>query len=201
LSSRWRVPLWLKLGHSGFLCVLVPVYWVHYGPTNFLWGSDIALFLLLAALWLEAALPNSMLAIGVLPFEIAWCADLLSGARLLGVTAYMFDPEREAYLRALSLFHPALPVLIVYLLRRLGYDRRALLAQSLLTWLILPLTYATTVPGDNVNMVFGLGQAPQDLIEPRLYLVVLMIGLPLLVYWPADRLLRRFSGWSRRPDG
>jgi hypothetical protein len=200
LPVRPRIPLWLKVAHSGFLCILVPVYWVHYGPGNFLWGSDIALFLLLAALWLEAPLPNSMLAIGILPFEIAWCVDLLSGARLLGVTAYMFEPERAAYLRALSLFHLALPVMIVFLLRRLGYDRRALPAQSLLTWLVLPLTWAVTDPADNINLVFGPGKAPQSVIEPRVYLALLMVGLPLLVYWPMDWLLRRRPSWLR-PDG
>lgn len=184
-----RVPLWLKLVHSALLCVLVPVYWAHYGPTNFLWGSDIALFLILVSLWREDPLPNSMMAIGILPFEILWCVDLLTGARLLGVTAYMFDPDRAACLRALSLFHLALPLLIVYLLRRLGYDRRALLAQTLLTWLILPLTFAVTAPGDNINFVFGPGRAPQHLVDPRLYLALLMIGLPLLVYWPLHRLL------------
>ena len=103
--GRHGIPLGLKLAYSLFLCVLVPAYWHYYGPANFLWGSDIALFFVLASLWLEAPLPNSMMAIGVLPFEIIWCIDLFTGARLLGATHYMFDPDRELLLRGLSLFH------------------------------------------------------------------------------------------------
>jgi hypothetical protein len=40
-----KIPLWIKLFITLFLCVLVPVYWRNFGPANFLWGSDIALFL------------------------------------------------------------------------------------------------------------------------------------------------------------
>ncbi len=29
------IPLWVKLGLTAFVCVLVPYYWHDYGPTNF----------------------------------------------------------------------------------------------------------------------------------------------------------------------
>ena len=38
-----QLPTWGKLLYTLFLGVLVPVYWVHWGPKNFLWFSDIAL--------------------------------------------------------------------------------------------------------------------------------------------------------------
>ena len=50
------VPLWVKVGYTAFLCVLVPYYWRTYGPTNFLYFCDTALLLTLAALWLEMPL-------------------------------------------------------------------------------------------------------------------------------------------------
>jgi len=187
-----RIPLWIKLLYSLFLCVLVPCYWRGYGPANFLWASDIALLFVLAALWSERPLCNSMMAVGVLPFEIAWTLDFLTGSRLLGMASYMFEAERPLHLRALSLFHAVLPVLILYLLSRLGYDRRALVAQTLLTWTILPLTYLLTDPSANINRVFGLGREPQTLMPPLLYLALGMALLPVLIYVPTDRLLRRF---------
>ena len=49
------IPLWIKVLYTLFLCVIVPVYWVHWGPRNFLWFSDIALLTTAAALWLESA--------------------------------------------------------------------------------------------------------------------------------------------------
>ncbi len=50
-----RVPLAVKLGFTAFMAVLVPVYWLNYGPTNFLYFCDVALFLTLAAVWTESA--------------------------------------------------------------------------------------------------------------------------------------------------
>ncbi len=40
-----QVPLWLKLAYTAFMAVLVPVYWVNCGPTNFVHFCDAALFL------------------------------------------------------------------------------------------------------------------------------------------------------------
>lgn len=189
-----RLPLWIKILYSLFLCVLVPVYWHHYGPVNFLWASDIALFLVFAALWSESRLPNSMMAIGVLPLEIAWIIDFLSGAQLLGLASYMFEPELPLYLRSLSLFHIALPSIMIFLLRRLGYDRRALVAQTLLTWIVLPVTYLVTDPVTNINFVFGFDEEPQTLIHPLLYLALGMILLPVVVYLPGHLVLQRLFG-------
>lgn len=190
-ADHGRIPLWIKILYSLFLCVLVPVYWHHYGPANFLWASDIALFFVLAALWSERRLPNSMMAIGVLPFEITWTVDFLAGSQLLGIASYMFEAERALYLRSLSLFHIALPPIMIFLLRRLGYDRRALAAQTLLTWIVLPVTYLVTDPVANINLVFGLGEGPQTVIHPLLYLAVGMILLPVVVYLPAHLVLQR----------
>jgi len=190
-ANMHRIPLFLKVGYTLFVCVLVPAYWIAYGPKNFLWGSDIALLLLCAALWLEHPLPNSMMAIGLLPFELLWCLDFLSGAHLLGSTAYMFDPARPLFLKALSLFHILLPVVMIYLLRRLGYDRRALPAQTLLIWIVLPATYLLTDPAANVNFAFGPGRNPQTLLPPLVYLGTIMVLLPAVVCLPMHLLLAR----------
>ena len=64
-SATGRVPLAVKLGYTAFMAVLVPVYWANYGPTNFLYFCDVALFLTLAAVWTESALLASMAAVGM----------------------------------------------------------------------------------------------------------------------------------------
>ncbi len=189
-----RIPLWIKVLYSLFLCVLVPVYWRHYGPTNFLWASDIALFFVLAALWSERSLPNSMMAIGVLPFEIAWTVDFLTGSELAGIASYMFEPQRPLYLRGLSLFHVMLPPIMIFLLNRLGYDQRALIAQTLAIWIVLPVTYLLTDPAANINLVFGFGREPQTVMHPLLHLALEMILLPVVICWPAHLVLRRLFG-------
>jgi len=194
MIGRGRIPLWIKILYSLFLCILVPVYWHHYGPANFLWASDIALFFVCAALWSERPLPNSMMAIGVMPFEIAWIIDFASGSRLIGMASYMFDLERPLYLRGLSLFHIMLPLVMVFLLRRLGYDRRALAAQTLLIWIVLPLTYLVVDPAANINLAFGFGSEPQTMMHPLLHLALEMILLPVVICWPSHLVLQRLFG-------
>jgi hypothetical protein len=44
------IPLGLKIIYTLFACALVPIYWRQYGPTNFLWFSDIALLALVPML-------------------------------------------------------------------------------------------------------------------------------------------------------
>ena len=56
-----QIHLGIKVGYTLFLVILVPVYWAHYGPKNFLWFSDIALLTTGAALWLESPLLASMM--------------------------------------------------------------------------------------------------------------------------------------------
>jgi hypothetical protein len=45
-----RIPLWLKIAYTAFLAVMIPAYWINYGPVNFLYFCDVALCL--ASFWL-----------------------------------------------------------------------------------------------------------------------------------------------------
>lgn len=193
-----QVPLWGKVLYTLFLCVLVPVYWTHWGPKNFLWFSDIALLVTGAALWLENPMLASMMALAIALPELAWNADffgrLLTGRQIFGLSGYMFDPRKPLYLRALSLFHIVLPVVLVWMVSRLGYDRRAWALQTVLALIVLPVTYWLTEPAENINWVYGPGSKPQTWMRPLAYLVLLMIFFPLVVYLPTHLLLRRLIG-------
>ena len=193
-----QIHLGIKIGYTLFLLVLIPVYWAHYGPRNFLWFSDIALLVTGAALWLESPLLASMMTLAVLLPETAWNLDffgrLLTGHGMFGMSAYMFDPQIPRYLRALSLFHVPLPVGLVWLVARLGYDRRAWLYQSLLALVVLPLSYWLTDREENVNWVHGLG-APQKRWPPWVYLAWLIVAFSLVLYLP-PHLVFRYLPWS-----
>jgi hypothetical protein len=192
------IPLPLKIGYTLFLCVLVPVYWVHWGPRNFLWFSDIALLTTGAALWLESSLLASMMALAIGLPELAWNVDffsrLLTGRELFGLSGYMFDRGKPRFLRALSLFHVVLPIVLLWMVHRLGYDERALILQTVLAWIVLPVTYWITEPADNVNWVYGPGSTPQTRMHPRAYLALTMILFPLVFYLPAHLVLRTVFG-------
>jgi hypothetical protein len=220
VSDTRRVPLLPKLAFTAFMAVLVPVYWSKYGPTNFLYFCDLALFLTLAGLWTENALLLSMAAVGILLPQALWCADFafqLAGGRLVGMTAYMFDPARSLFLRGLSLFHGWLPFLLVYAVRCTGYDRRAMPAWTALGWTACLIAYFLLPPAgpehagklvpNNVNYVFGFDDAqPQSWMPAPAFLVAWMAGLLAVVYLPTDGMLRKWMpaapqrATSRRMD-
>jgi hypothetical protein len=182
------IPIWLKIACSIFVALLVPIYWNQYGPANFLWFSDIALLALVPALWLENALLVSMMALSVLLLELVWNIDfwvrLATGKSLIALSAYMFDPKIPLFIRGLSFFHVALPVLLVWLLYQMGYDRRAFLWQTLVAFVVLPISYLVTNPRENINWVYGFGEKPQNILPPPLFVLLLMIGIPLFIYLP-----------------
>lgn len=193
-------PGWVRIPFTLFVAILIPVYWYHYGPGNFLWFSDIALFAVLIALWTGNRLVYSMMAIGVLPLETLWTADFLSGGRLIGLAAYMFDATLPLYLRALSLFHLMLPPLILWMLIAQGYDRRALGAQTALAWIVLPLSRLLTAPEENINWVYGIGPEAQQILPPMVYFGLYMALLPVVAFLPAHLILRWLFDREARPD-
>ena len=187
------IPLWIKIAYTGLLIVILPVYARCYGWRNFLWFSDIALIAIGIALWLESSLIVSMMAVGVLLPEVLWnvsyFARLLFGWHVSGLAGYMFDRKTPRFLRALSLFHVVLPVVMLWLLERLGYDPRALPAQTLLAWIVLPITYAAVRPGDeNINWIYGLDQRQKSL-PPLVFLALAMLAYPLGLYLPTHFVL------------
>ncbi len=189
-----EIPLAVKILCALFVGVLIPCYWRHYGPANFLWFSDIALFLTTVALWLESPLVASMQAVSVALLEFVWAIDFLTrlatGVRLVGLADYMFRPENPLFIRGLSLFHLWLPPLLLWMVWRLGYDSRAWMAQTLLAWVILLVRYFVTDPAENVNWVFGPKEKRQTRMAPWLYLVLVMIFFPACVYFPTHLALR-----------
>lgn len=206
LSPRpHRVPLWLKVAYTAFLAVLIPVYWANYGPTNFLYFCDVALLLTLVGLWTESALLTSLPAVGILLPQALWCADFaahLLGWKMTGMTDYMFDSNRSLFLRGLSLFHGWLPFLVFYLVRKLGYDRRAFLGWTVLSvglclaaYFLLPgagAVLADPKTPRNVNYVFGLSDAkPQQLLPAFAYLWAWIAVLIGLVYAPTHCVLKK----------
>ena len=121
---------------------------------------------------------------------------------LVGLTAYMFDPNRSLFLRGLSFFHGWLPFLLLFLVKRLGYDRRALWSWTALGWGLCLVAYfllppAGTVMPDpkipvNINYVFGFDDAKaQTWLPGPLYLLGWMATLLVVIYLPTHLLLRK----------
>ncbi len=187
--------------YSVFMAVWIPVYWLGNGPANFLWLCDIANFALWLALLTGSALLISAQAVGVLGVQIVWCVDyltrLVAGFHPVGGTEYMFDASRPLFLRGLSLFHLATPPLLIYLLRRLGYDRRGWLLETSLVLVLLPATYLLTDPADNINWLDAPFGVPQTWLPPLAWLGVTLAAYPLVLFLPTHLALKRLFPEAR----
>ncbi|MBA2583697.1 MAG: membrane-associated protein [Bacteroidetes bacterium] len=188
------MPIWFKVLYTSFVLVLIPVYWKHYGPANFLWFSDISLFTLAFALWFQSSILTSMMALGVLFPEIVWNIDyfarLIFGKKLIGLSHYMFEKDKPLFLRALSLFHVIIPPLLLWMLMLYGYSENAPFFQTILAWIVLAVCYFFTTPLMNINWVFGPGSIPQNKISPKIYFLLILLFFPICIYLPIHFLLR-----------
>jgi hypothetical protein len=211
-SDDARLPLWVKLAYSAFMAVLVPVYWYYYGPTNFLYFCDTALILTLIAVWIESPLLVSMCAVGILAPQALWVIDFLAnlvGAPLTGLTDYMFAADHSLFLRSLSLFHGWLPFFLVYLVWKLGYDRRALVTWTVLAWVLVLICFFFMPPPNpdpgltpvNINYVWGMSDnAPQTWVSPGVWVVGMLVVLPVLLFAPVHFLLARMMPEAPRAE-
>jgi hypothetical protein len=189
-------PLWLRIALTAFVAFLVPYYWRHYGPQNFLWLSDAGLFLTVIALWRANRLLISMMAVGVLPLELFWniafFGHLVTGSSVGGIADYMFDEKLPLPLRAVSLFHVGLPIIWVWLLLRWRYDRRAFAAQTLLLWALLIASYALTDLDKNINWVFLPREKGWTSIPALAWLIAYMVVVPTAIHWPLHKLYAHY---------
>ena len=213
-----RIPLWIKIAYTAFMAVLIPIYLKRYGPTNFLYFCDVAAILTLIAIWLESSLLLSTALISIFIPQMLWVLDFfvelacylnLWDWHLAGLTGYMFRPPW--FLRFLSFFHFWLPFLLIYLIWRVGYDKRGLLVCIVGSWVLVTICYVAmpepsptknsdtgevlrdpNVPA-NINYVYGLAgeERAQTFMDPdsyfALYLMILVVGIypvtHLLCWW------------------
>jgi hypothetical protein len=204
-----------KVAGTAFLVAMVPIYLHAYGPTNFLWFCDAALILTVAGMWLESSLLISMCSVGILLPQCFWIADFgssLLGFRLLGVTGYMFDHNLPIFTRGLSLFHGWLPLLLVWLLGRLGFDKRALSAWTGLAAALVLVCYFFTPPAGahpanpntpiNINYIYGFNdRQPQTWINQNLYVILWPAALWLVAFLPTHLALRRIFAAPQQAAG
>ena len=148
--------------------VWAPVYWRQYGAQNFLYFCDLGNFLIAAGLWLESRIILSWQAVGLLVFQTLYALDLIGavlfGHHIVGGTEYMFDPKVLLFVRLLGLYHLVVPPLLLWSVRRLGYDDRAWKLQTLIAWVLVPINFFWR-PEYNVNWARGLGHEQHGVVH------------------------------------
>jgi hypothetical protein len=192
-----RVPLWLKIAWTVWVLVWAPVYLRQYGVQNFLYFCDLGNILIALGLWTESPLIFSWQATGLLLFQTLYTVDLagalLSGRHFVGGSEFMFDAGIPLWIRLLSLFHVMTPPLLLWLVRRLGYDGRGWICATLTACVVVPVCYWWR-PQFDVNWARGPFFREQHVVPGWVYLAGYLVVVPLLVYGPTHFLLR---WWGR----
>ena len=175
-----------------WLVAWFPSYWLVWGRTNFLHLCDVSVILTCAGLWSGSALLLSSQAVSSILADILWSLDaawrLLLGRHLIGGTEYMWDAQYPLAVRLLSLFHVFLPVIYVWALRRVGYDRRGWLLQSAIALVLLPISRLTD-PATNINYAFRDPLFHRTWGPAPAHLALMLAGLIAIFYWPTHQVL------------
>ena len=181
---RWVGLVWMV--------VWLPAYMRGWGWANLLHLCDVAVILGCAGLWWGSSLLVSSQAVSSLAAGTLWGLDvgsrLLTGRFLVGGTEYMWDARAPIFVRLLSSFHLGLPLALLWALRKIGYDRRALALQAAIAAGLL-------VASRFLPSGFNMNYAYQDPLFHRfwgpapLHLAVIFVGAVALLYWPTHLLL------------
>ncbi|MGA7913593.1 MAG: hypothetical protein WCA00_00050 [Candidatus Acidiferrales bacterium] len=183
---RWLAILWLL--------VWFPVYWHAWGAGNFLHLCDVAVILTCIGLWTNNALLLSSQAISSVVIDALWTMDvaawLLFRQHFVGGTEYLFDATTPLWVRLLSLFHIAMPFILLWSLRRMGYDRRGFALQAAIA---LPLVIASrfVTPDKNLNFAQTAPFFHRQLGPAPVHVAITYLAVVLGVYLPTHFVFAR----------
>lgn len=193
-----RVPWPARVLFTLWMAAWVPIIVTTQGPQNFWWLCNLAQFIVLLMVWQPNAFLLSSQAGTVVLIGLVWTLDFIAawivGGSPTGITAYMFDEELPLVLRASSTYHLWLPVFVLWLLTRVGYDRRGVWLQCGIGSVAIFGGWWFGEAERNLNYVqapFGIEQV--WLPEPA-YLIALCLATALLVYLPGHFLVRWVIG-------
>jgi hypothetical protein len=174
------------------MIVWLPAYFHVWGWANLLHLCDVAVILSFVGMWSANSLVLSSQAVSSVAVGFLWIADvgwrLVTGRILVGGTDYMWDTHYPLWVRLLSTFHIGLPLILLWTLRKVGYDKRALALQSAIAAVLLIIS--RFLPAD-LNMNYACrdpvlhrawGPAP-------IHLALIFSVLLALIYWPTHLLL------------
>lgn len=185
---RWGAPVWLA--------VWIPAYWRTWGAVNFLHFCDIAIVLTCIGLFSDSVLLVSSQLVASILVDITWIADvsckLLTGRYLLGGTEYMFDGHYALWVRLLSLFHIAMPVLLLWVVWRYGYDRRGLALQLAIAFAAF-IASRFTNPALNMNYAFADPFFHRQWGPAPTHVAVIFLFMLVVVYGPTHLVLTKFA--------
>ena len=187
-------PVALRIGAIVWLAVWIPAYWRTYGAVNFLHFCDLAVILACVGFITGSPLLIASQAVASLLVDAAWIADifwqLLFHRPLLGGTEYMFDAHYPLWVRLLSLFHIAMPLLLLWCVYRFGYRRRALAVQCAVALPAFVASRLFTAPALNMNYAFSDPFFHRQWGPAPIHILVIFAFMLFAVYGPTHLVLK-----------
>jgi hypothetical protein len=177
-----------------WLAVWIPAYLRTWGAANFLHLCDIAVILVCVGVWTNSTLLISSQAVSSLLVDAAWMLDagwrLFRGRSLFGGADYLFDAHYPLWVRLLTLFHVVMPILLLWALHRIGYDRRGWALQCAIA---LPLFIGARFasPATNINYAFTDPFIHRAWGPPPIHVLISWLFMVVVVYLPTHLLLKR----------
>jgi len=191
------VPLPVRIAFTLWMAFWMPVVLATQGPQNFWWLCNLAQFIVLYAIWTSNRLLISSQAGTVVVVGIVWTVDfvvaLLIGGSPFGITAYMFNEDLPIALRATSTYHIWLPVLVLWLCCRLGYDARGLWLQCAIGTAAILGSWIFGEPVRNLNYTVAPFGLEQVWLPQPVYIPVLCVATAVLVYLPGHWIVKAIS--------
>ena len=193
--ARWAALVWVG--------IWFPLYTWFWGWQNMLHLCDVSVVIACLGLWFRQSLLVSSQALLTPLVGVLWSLDvcwrIVTGHHLVGGTEYMWDAHYPLLVRLLSCFHIVLPVVLLWALEILGYDRRALALETSITGVLLIFSRLLS-PQLNMNYAFqdpllhrAWGPAPS-------HLLVILAGSIAIFFWPMHLVFLRVfpaAGGSR----
>lgn len=190
--ARWVALAWLAF--------FVPFGWTVHGGWNLVFFCDVAVILTCVGIARGNPLLLSSQALSVLVVQSGWTIDLVvrlyGGSGLIPGPNWMLNPEIALLYRIVSLYHAVWPLLLLWCLARLGYDRRAFGIAALLA-AVLVAAGRLAPAAMNVNCAHDLlGRSWQP---GWLHVVIVVGALTVLVYGPTHIVLHLVFREAARP--
>jgi hypothetical protein len=193
-AARGKLPLWLRWASLVWLLIWVLVYWRTWGAANFLHLCDVAVILTCAGLWANNALLISSQAVAALAADLAWAAvaawRIFFGRYLTGGMEYLADGRYPLWIRLLSLYHVAIPAVLVWAVARIGYDRRGWGLQSAIAAAVFAAS-RFTAPDENINFAFRDPFFHRSFGPPAVHAALSALFMIFAVYFPTHLILKR----------
>ena len=183
---RWGALLWLL--------VWLPVNLKTWGWQNMMHLCDVGAIIACLGIFFQVPILVSSQAIGSVFVGVLWGIDvgwcLLTGHHVFGGTEYMWDTHYPLWNRLLSTFHLALPVALLWSMRKLRYDSRGFALQCAI---VAPLFVFSRFLSSELNMNYAF----RDPLFHRswgpvpLHLAIIFAGTVIILSRPAHLLFKR----------